>query len=362
VTWSVLAGRKGEHPSARARCPVGRGPMTLHEVPPTLPLEWLLSISTPAGSESEVLACNVSTWTLEEASYTSRLPGAGSHEAAGGSRAQPEGWPTTNPKGPFRARPPGVRSVPQADRQPEGAQMEPVPAQAPGGITPVMSKFHGLTFATFLALAVLFASGALLTSSVTAAPKIRSLGGGAWCWFGDPRGVHYANRSYIGWIDQEGDVKVASYDHATRVRTTVVLRWGLQINDHDNPSLHLLPNGRLMVFYSRHSGDKMYYRVSDRARDSRPGVPSGLSPPIRPGARATHIRTRSSSARRATACGSSGGAATGSRRSQGPPTTAGRGQGPERSSAIQATVPTSSSPRTRPTGSTSPLPRATRAV
>jgi hypothetical protein len=131
-----------------------------------------------------------------------------------------------------------------------------------------MSKFlHRLTFATLLALAVLLASGALLPSSVDAAPKIRSLGGGAWCWFGDPRGVHYANRTYVGWIDQEGDVKVASYDHATRLRTTVVVRWGLQVDDHDNPSLHVLPNGRLMVFYSRHSGDRMYYRVSKRAND-----------------------------------------------------------------------------------------------
>ena len=121
--------------------------------------------------------------------------------------------------------------------------------------------------AVVIVLTVLALLGALLPAPSAAAPKIRSLGGGAWCWFGDPRGVHHNNRSYIGWIDRQGDVKVASYDHTTRLRTTVVLRWGLQIDDHDNPSLHLLPDGRLMVFYSKHGGNKMYYRVSGRAED-----------------------------------------------------------------------------------------------
>jgi len=80
-------------------------------------------------------------------------------------------------------------------------------------------------------------------------------------------GVHHNNRSYIGWIDRQGDVKVASYDHATRLRTTVVVRWGLEIDDHDNPSLHVLPDGRLMVFYSKHGGDRMYYRISSQPQD-----------------------------------------------------------------------------------------------
>jgi len=117
-----------------------------------------------------------------------------------------------------------------------------------------------------LALAV-SAAPAAAPSSAGAAPTIRSLGGGAWCWFGDPRGVHHNNRTYLGWIDREGDVKVASYDHTSRVRTTTVLRWGLEIDDHDNPSLHVLPGGRLIVFYSRHAGSRMYYRISARAED-----------------------------------------------------------------------------------------------
>jgi BNR repeat-containing family member/PKD domain len=81
------------------------------------------------------------------------------------------------------------------------------------------------------------------------------------------RGVHHQGRTYVGWLERQGDVKMASYDHATRVRTTVVLRWRFGVDDHNNPALHVLPDGRLMVFYSRHGGGEMFYRTSRRPRD-----------------------------------------------------------------------------------------------
>jgi hypothetical protein len=124
--------------------------------------------------------------------------------------------------------------------------------------------------AALLTLAALALFGTLSPAAASAAPKVRSLGGGAWCWFADPRGVHHEgtyNRTYVGWLDRQGDVKLASYDHNTRLRTTVVLHWALGVDDHNNPSLHVLPDGRLMVFYSEHNGDAMYYRISTRPED-----------------------------------------------------------------------------------------------
>jgi BNR repeat-containing family member/PKD domain len=123
-----------------------------------------------------------------------------------------------------------------------------------------------------IALSVTFALAALAASlaTPTAAAPLRSLGGGAWSWFGDPRAIHHEgahSRTYVGWIDPQGDVKVASYDHRTRVRTTAVLRWRLGADDHDNPSLHVLADGRLLIFYSHHSGPRMYYRKSARPED-----------------------------------------------------------------------------------------------
>jgi hypothetical protein len=116
----------------------------------------------------------------------------------------------------------------------------------------------------------LVAVAAMTAARAADAAPTRSLGGGAWSWFGDPRAVHHKgtyNRTYIGWIDREGDIKVASYDHGTRLRVTAVLRWRLGIDDHNNPSLHVRPDGRLMAFYSRDSRKKMSYRVSRRPED-----------------------------------------------------------------------------------------------
>lgn len=71
----------------------------------------------------------------------------------------------------------------------------------------------------------------------------------------------------MGWVDTAGNIQVGSYDHATKARRTVTLRAALQINDHANPSILVRPDGRLMVFYSKHSGPQMYYRLSTRPED-----------------------------------------------------------------------------------------------
>lgn len=103
-----------------------------------------------------------------------------------------------------------------------------------------------------------------------AAPPQQPLGDGAWSWFADPRGVHYQgtkNATYIGWVAQDGDIKVASFDHGSGVRTTAVLNAKLQVDDHSNPALLVRPDGRLQVFYSRHNGGSMFYRVTRNPED-----------------------------------------------------------------------------------------------
>jgi BNR repeat-containing family member/Concanavalin A-like lectin/glucanases superfamily/PKD domain len=95
------------------------------------------------------------------------------------------------------------------------------------------------------------------------------LGGGAWSWFGDPRAVHHNGKTFVGWVDLEGDIKVMSYDHSNGHRVTAVLQARLNQDDHANPSIHVLEDGRLMVFYSRHVGPAMYYRISTNPGDVR---------------------------------------------------------------------------------------------
>lgn len=79
---------------------------------------------------------------------------------------------------------------------------------------------------------------------------------GAWCWFSDPRAIYYEGthqRTYAGWITSDGDVTVGFYDHQTDDIKTYVLHTALEVDDHDNPSLLITPEGKLMVFYSKHS-------------------------------------------------------------------------------------------------------------
>lgn len=93
---------------------------------------------------------------------------------------------------------------------------------------------------------------------------------GAWCWFADPRAIHHRgkhSRTYAGWVTAGGAVRVGYYDHATRAVAAATLRERLQGDDHASPALVVLPDGRLMVFYSAHGGKSMFYRVARESED-----------------------------------------------------------------------------------------------
>jgi hypothetical protein len=126
---------------------------------------------------------------------------------------------------------------------------------------------------------------AALAAATSAAAAERSIGDGAWSWFGDPRAVTHDGRTYVGWVDQEGDVKVSSYDHTTGERVTAVLQARLNQDDHANPSLQVRPDGRLVVFYSRHVGPSMHYRVSSQPGDVTSWDPPQTVPTNTPGIR-----------------------------------------------------------------------------
>jgi rhamnogalacturonyl hydrolase YesR len=92
---------------------------------------------------------------------------------------------------------------------------------------------------------------------------------GAWCWFSDPRAVYFKGqheRTYMGFVSSTGDIFVQSNDHTTGETTTHVLYDKLQADDHTNPSLLFLPDGRLMLFFTRHNGN-IYYTQSKLPED-----------------------------------------------------------------------------------------------
>lgn len=88
---------------------------------------------------------------------------------------------------------------------------------------------------------------------------------GAWCWFSDPRAVYYEGehkRTYVGWVDNYGDIQIGYYDHTTGEIDSRVLYDNLEIDDHNNPSVLFDEEGKLMVFFNNHMlGVKPLYIV-----------------------------------------------------------------------------------------------------
>lgn len=97
---------------------------------------------------------------------------------------------------------------------------------------------------------------------------------GAWCWFADPRAMHNSDAangvdaSYLGYIDVHGNIKATQYDFKTGTRSETLVRSYFQPDDHNNPTFLVLPDGRVLIIYSRHTDEAaFYYRVSTRPGD-----------------------------------------------------------------------------------------------
>ena len=97
---------------------------------------------------------------------------------------------------------------------------------------------------------------------------------GAWCWFADPRALHYENEAgtinatYLGYIDVHGNVKATQYDWIAKRKTDVLIRSYFQPDDHNNPTFVVLPDERVMIFYTRHTDEaKIWYRISRKPGD-----------------------------------------------------------------------------------------------
>ena len=79
---------------------------------------------------------------------------------------------------------------------------------------------------------------------------------GAWCWFSDPRAIYYQGkhqRTYSGWVTADGSIAIGYYDHDLDTVVTRIIDEKLQVDDHNNPSFTMDKQGRLMIFYSKHS-------------------------------------------------------------------------------------------------------------
>ncbi len=115
---------------------------------------------------------------------------------------------------------------------------------------------------------------------------------GGWNWYVEPSGTHIQpgdelatryesgqyssnggyvfkhDKTYMGWVEDEGTIVVGEYDHDNDTYKRVVIHEFLEADDHNNPAVVVLPDGRIMVFYSKHTTeDRMYYCVSKNPED-----------------------------------------------------------------------------------------------
>jgi hypothetical protein len=91
---------------------------------------------------------------------------------------------------------------------------------------------------------------------------------GGWCWFADPRALICQGKTYCGWVTSNGSIQIGVLDHTSGKITTTTLHEKFQKDDHDTPTFFSRPDGRLMAFYSRHSGVDMYARITKRPNDA----------------------------------------------------------------------------------------------
>lgn len=117
--------------------------------------------------------------------------------------------------------------------------------------------------------------GSLPTAQLTA--------DGAWTWFSEPRAVQARGRTYLGWMSRLGDVVAGSYDHATHRVQTFVLMTNFQVDDHNNPSVLVRPDGRITMFWTQHAGGSLWYRTTARPGDISAWGPLRTLPTNTPG-------------------------------------------------------------------------------
>ncbi len=84
--------------------------------------------------------------------------------------------------------------------------------------------------------------------------------------------VFQHDKTYMGWVEDCGDIVVAEYDHDTDEYKRVVIHEKLESDDHNNPAVVVLPDGRIMAVYTMHTNEPyMYFRVTKEPEDITKG-------------------------------------------------------------------------------------------
>ncbi len=86
---------------------------------------------------------------------------------------------------------------------------------------------------------------------------------GAYTWYNDPRALFHNGNLYFGFVRSDGESTLSVLDMQTgNIRSLWTSTWS-QYDDHDNPGLLSLQDGRMLAIYARHgTANTFSYRLS----------------------------------------------------------------------------------------------------
>ena len=85
---------------------------------------------------------------------------------------------------------------------------------------------------------------------------------GAWTWFNDERSIVHGGSLFSGYVKSDGNYGISRYDLSSgeKFHTVISTAASRQQDDHNNPSITVLPDGRLLALYSKHIGGSQFYQ------------------------------------------------------------------------------------------------------
>ncbi|MGC3976884.1 MAG: BNR-4 repeat-containing protein [Paludibacteraceae bacterium] len=93
---------------------------------------------------------------------------------------------------------------------------------------------------------------------------------GAWCWFNDPRAIYHKGikeQTYFTWITRVGDIYIASYNHQTGEYLEKMIYPKLEADDHDVPAIFFRKDGRIILYFSKHTTAPAHRFISTNPED-----------------------------------------------------------------------------------------------
>lgn len=117
---------------------------------------------------------------------------------------------------------------------------------------------------------------------------------GAWTWFNDERAIVLPGGKLLaGYVRSDGRIAVTSLDPRTGERHESILsgEGAVEVDDHNNPSLTLRPDGRVLAVYSRHNTDSLFFWRLSSGADPRSAADWSEQRAKAVGARTTYANT-----------------------------------------------------------------------